>query len=162
MVVAYLPRWKQGTVLEGNSLFQRIELRTRLVVFLGHPVKVAAFLARVAEKTRLLSSVKTKGLVAIHQVVNLVDALSLKHLLNYQPEVIGWRNFRLNLLPPPLNLLDFFLCEGDLSFGLNLGLVLREWLFLYLLYGFNDCGYVLLEFDQLYLPLRSIHHKCLI
>ena len=153
MVVSDLASGEERTVGKGNTFNKWVKLWARLVVFLSDPVEVSPFLARVAEEARLLSAVKGEWLVAVDQLIQLIDSLMFEGLLDNQTKISCFRYFvHIACLSC---LYQFDLLWSKLNYLLRYDVRLLAHFFL--LFDIPHCSYynalIYVEFSQLYFAL---------
>lgn len=84
VIVGDLASWHQGTVRESHFWVGTIEIGSRPVVLLGHPVIVPCFLASVAEEAGLFFTIEIEYFVTVEQLVDLVDPFVFEdHFCNH-------------------------------------------------------------------------------
>lgn len=108
VIKADFSRWKYWAIFEVDSFLQSVEFWSYLVIFFSYPIKVATFFASVAKKTRLLSAIEGKWLIAVDEIIDYIYTFVFQCLFYDELKSISFRHIFHNFLFSLHNLFDFF------------------------------------------------------
>lgn len=96
MIVADFSLRKQWAILEGYLRVLSIKLRTRFIIFFCLPIIVSYFFASVAKEAWLFFAIEVKPFITIEYLINLIDPIVLKRILNQRNKLFKVRKLALN------------------------------------------------------------------